>query len=244
LRTELPEVAIQSDLRADTPQHTPTGPREDQQAVEARRQMVAEDLRGRDITAANVLEVMGRLARQRFVPAQYAALAYADRPLPLGLGQTISQPYIVALMTQLARPTPESRALDIGTGSGYQAAVLAELCREVYSIEIVPPLAEDARQRLAGLGYKNVTIRCGDGYRGWPEHAPFDIILIAAAADHVPQPLLDQLAPGGRLVMPVGNYFQELVLIEKHPDGTLRRQSITPVAFVPMTGEAESGGNR
>jgi protein-L-isoaspartate(D-aspartate) O-methyltransferase len=166
--------------------------------------------------------------------------AYKDYPLPIGLGQTISQPYIVALMTQLVRPTPRSRALEIGVGSGYQMAILAELCHEVYGIEIVNVLALDADKRLAGLGYKNVAIRCGDGYEGWSEHAPFDVIIVSAAPDHVPQPLIDQLAVGGRLVIPVGRYSQDLVLIEKRPDGSLHRTSIAPVQFVPMTGEAEN----
>jgi len=204
-----------------------------------RRIMVETDLRGRDITNANVLKVMGRIPRHRFVPEELAHQAYADHPLPIGYGQTISQPYIVALMTQLAQPNAKSRALDIGTGSGYQAAVLAEICDEVYSIEIIKPLAEEARKRLAELGYKNITVRSGDGYRGWPEKAPFDVIIVAAAPDHVPKPLVDQLAPGGRLVLPVGDYFQQLVLIEKQKDGSLRRKSEIPVMFVPMTGEAQ-----
>lgn len=221
----------------------PAGPSPAQESphASARRRMVEAHLRGRDITDAKVLEVMGRIARQRFVPEDLAGQAYADRPLPIGHRQTISQPYIVALMTQLARPKAGSRALDIGTGSGYQAAVLAEICKEVYSIEIVEPLAEEARKRLAGLGYENVTVRAGDGYRGWPKKAPFDVIIVAAAPDHVPQPLVDQLAPGGRMVLPVGDYYQELILLEKQADGTVRRKSVIPVRFVPMTGEAEEG---
>ena len=178
------------------------------------------------------------------MPAELQSRAYDDHPLPIGHGQTISQPYIVALMTQLARPTAESRALEVGVGSGYQTAILAELCKEVYGIEILRPLADDARRAAGRLGYKNVTIRCGDGYQGWPEHAPFDVILVAAAPDHVPQPLLEQLAPGGRLVIPVGRDFQELMLIEKRPDGTLHRRSVAPVQFVPMTGEAEAAVER
>ena len=205
----------------------------------ARRRMVERDLRGRDITDAKVLEAMGRIARHRFMPQALADSAYADHPLPIGHGQTISQPYIVALMTQLARCKPESRALDIGTGSGYQAAVLGELCKEVYSIEILKPLADEARKRLTDLGYKNVTVRHGDGYRGWPEHAPFDVIIVAAAPAEVPQPLVEQLAPGGRLVIPVGRFFQQLMVIEKDKDGTVRRKPNIPVRFVPMTGEAQ-----
>jgi protein-L-isoaspartate(D-aspartate) O-methyltransferase len=213
--------------------------REDQQFIEARQRMVERDLRGRDIKDKRVLEAMARVPRHRFVPEELQRVAYEDYPLPIGHGQTISQPYVVALMTQLAQPKPKSRALDIGTGSGYQAAVLAEVCKEVYTIEIIKPLADEAEERLRALGYKNVQVRCGDGYQGWPKHAPFDVIIVAAAPDHVPQPLLDQLAPGGRMVIPVGRWFQELIVIEKRRDGTLRRQSVAPVAFVPMTGEAE-----
>jgi protein-L-isoaspartate(D-aspartate) O-methyltransferase len=240
-----PEVEVPPASEATSPPVAPSQPAsqaqpgEDAQLAAARHRMVEEDLRGRDITDRRVLAVMGRIPRHRFVSEAEQRSAYADHPLPIGHGQTISQPYIVALMTQLARPDPDDRALDVGTGSGYQAAVLAELCKRVYSIEIVRPLAKQARQRLADLGYKNVTVRRGDGYRGWAEHAPFDLIIVAAAPDHVPQPLVDQLAPGGRLVIPVGRYFQELVLIEKHEDGTIGRKTVANVAFVPMTGEAE-----
>jgi len=218
----------------------PDDPAEEARFIRARQQMVENDLRGRDITDPRVLEVMGRVARQKFVPPSLEAKAYDDHPLPIGHGQTISQPYIVALMTQLAKTNPEAKALDIGTGSGYQAAVLAELCKEVYGIEIIEPLAEDAKQRLRRLGYGNVTVRCGDGYRGWPEHAPFDVIVVAAAAGHVPQPLVDQLAPNGRIVIPVGRSYQELLLIEKRADGSVRQQRIAAVAFVPMTGEVQN----
>lgn len=216
---------------------------EDPALLKARRGMIEDDLRGRDITDARVLEVMGRVPRHRFVPEDLQAKAYGDHPLPIGYGQTISQPYIVALMTQLARPRPEDRALDVGTGSGYQAAVLAGLSKEVWGIEILKPLADQARTRLESLGYRNVTVRQGDGYQGWKEHAPFDVIIVAAAPDHVPQPLIDQLAPGGRLVIPVGGsrLGQHLMLLEKGPDGTVTRQTVTPVAFVPMTGEAQRG---
>jgi protein-L-isoaspartate(D-aspartate) O-methyltransferase len=208
----------------------------------ARWRMVEEQLRRRDIVDPRVLEAMGRVPRHRFVPPHVRPQAYEDHPLPIGLGQTISQPYVVALMTQLARPTPESRALEVGSGSGYQTAVLAELCREVYGVEIQEPLATATRALLAELGYANAAIRCGDGYAGWPELAPFDVILVAAAPDHVPQPLLDQLAAGGRLVIPVGRHFQELLLVEKSPEGTLHHTAVAPVQFVPMTGEA--GGER
>ena len=212
---------------------------EDPAFTQARRRMVQRDLRGRDIDNARVLEVMGRVPRHLFVPEAIRDAAYADHPLPIGEDQTISQPYIVALMTQLAEPKKTGRALDIGTGSGYQAAVLGEICKEVHSIEIVKPLADRAKRRLADLGYKNITVRHGDGYQGWKEKAPFDVIIVAAAPDHVPQPLIDQLAPGGKLVIPVGRYFQELLLIEKKIDGTVDRKSVLPVRFVPMTGKAQ-----
>jgi len=205
----------------------------------ARRRMVEEQLRARDITDHRVLAAMARVPRHQFVPRELWKQAYEDHPLPIGLGQTISQPYIVALMTQLARPTSECRALEVGLGSGYQAAVLAELCKEVYGIEILEPLATAAAKRLSKLGYKNITVRCGDGYQGWPEHAPFDIILVTAAPDHVPQPLIDQLAPGGRLVIPIGRYYQDLLLLEKQSDGSIREENVVPVQFVPMTGEAQ-----
>jgi len=204
-----------------------------------RLRMVERQLRARDIVDPRVLDAMGRVPRERFVPEQLLPAAYDDGPLPIGLGQTISQPYIVALMTQLARPTPRCRALEVGVGSGYQAAVLAELCGAVFGLEILEPLADSARRRLDALGYRNIEIRCSDGYRGWPERAPFDVILVAAAADHVPQPLVDQLAPGGRLVIPVGCGYQELLLMEKRPDGSISRRSVAPVQFVPLTGEAQ-----
>jgi len=203
-----------------------------------RRRMVEDDLRGRDITDSRVLRAMETVPRHLFVPENLRPLAYADRPWPIGNGQTISQPYIVALMTQLAGPGKEAVALDVGTGSGYQAAVLAETCKRVYSIEIVAPLAKAADRRLKQLGYQNVTVRHGDGYRGWKEHSPFDVIIVAAAPDHIPQPLIDQLAPGGRLVIPVGKFYQDLIVVEKRADGSTQRKNVAPVAFVPMTGEA------
>jgi protein-L-isoaspartate(D-aspartate) O-methyltransferase len=212
----------------------------DDRYTDLRHRMVREQIEGRDVSEPRVLEAMRRVARHRFVPEGARDAAYDDHPLPIGHGQTISQPYIVALMTQLARPKPEDRALDVGTGSGYQAAVLAELVERVYSIEIVCPLADEADKRLQGLGYENVEVRCGDGYQGWPEHAPFDVIIVAAAPDHVPEPLVEQLAVGGRMVIPVGSGFDmELLLIEKIDDGTTRRRTIAPVLFVPMTGQAQ-----
>ena len=207
--------------------------------AESRERMVKEQLAGRDITDRRVRDAMRRVPRHRFVPAEHRDLSYADTPLPIGEGQTISQPYIVALMTQLAKPSVKSRALEVGTGSGYQAAILGELCEKVYGIEIVESLAQRSKQQLKELGYQNIEVRHGDGYRGWKEHAPFDLIIVAAAPDHVPEPLTQQLAVGGRLVIPVGDFFQSLEIIEKKRDGSLRRETITFVRFVPMTGEAE-----
>jgi protein-L-isoaspartate(D-aspartate) O-methyltransferase len=205
--------------------------------VRPRALMVERQLRARDIRDENILQAMNRVPRHVFVPERLRDMAYTDQPLPIGHQQTISQPYIVALMTQLAQPRPESRALDVGTGSGYQAAVLGELVEKVYSIEILEPLADEARTRLASLRYENVEVRRGDGYAGWPEHAPFDLIIVAAAPHEIPQPLIDQLAPGGRLVIPVGELFQDLMVVEKHADGTVDRRKAAPVAFVPMTRE-------
>jgi protein-L-isoaspartate(D-aspartate) O-methyltransferase len=213
---------------------------EDEHFAKARRSMV-ERLRSQGIGDEHVLAAMGQIERQRFVPADRQSLAYDDAALQIGHDQTISRPYIVALMTELVQPSPNKRVLDIGTGSGYQAAVLAKLCKHVDSIEIVEPLANEARKRLTTLGYTNVNVRCGDGYRGWPEIAPFDIIVVAAAPDHVPQPLVDQLAPGGRLVIPVGENSQELMLIEKDLHGSIQPRKVLPVSFVPMTGQAQKG---
>ncbi len=207
------------------------------------RSMVKTQLRSRDITDTRVLDAMERIPRHRFAPDEYYDQAYADRPLPIGHDQTISQPYIVALMTQLARPQPDSRALDVGTGSAYQAAVLAELCRQVFSIEIIQPLADAARRRLRDLSYHNVEVHHGDAYQGWSEHAPFDLIIAAAAPNHVPEPLIEQLAIGGRFVLPVGRCgLQELVVVEKQEDGNIRQWNAGGVAFVPMTGTAVGKG--
>ncbi len=208
--------------------------------TQSRRRMLIEDIAGRDVTDETVLRAMGKVPRQEFVPADSRDAAYQDYPLPIGEGQTISQPYIVALMTQLAGARRGCRALDVGTGSGYQAAVLAEICEEVCSIEIVEPLARQASARLAALGYDHVHVRHGDGYRGWPDKAPFDVIIVAAAPDHVPEPLVEQLAAGGRLVIPVGRSYQELLMIERDQDGELHQHPGIPVRFVPMTGEAEN----
>ncbi|HWR98571.1 MAG TPA: protein-L-isoaspartate(D-aspartate) O-methyltransferase [Candidatus Methanoperedens sp.] len=201
-----------------------------------RAQMVDRQIAGRDVRDPRVLAALRAVPRHRFVPADWLAEAYEDHPLPIGEGQTISQPYIVALMSELLVLRGGERVLEVGTGSGYQAAVLAELAGEVYSIEILEPLARQAAATLAGLGYTRVQVRAGDGYLGWPEAAPFDAIIVTAAPDHVPQPLVDQLKVGGRLVIPVGQYYQELVVCTKTATG-IERRGVLPVRFVPMTGE-------
>jgi protein-L-isoaspartate(D-aspartate) O-methyltransferase len=184
-----------------------------------------------------VLAAMRRTPRHAFVPAEVRDFAYTDQPLPIGYGQTISQPFIVALMTELLEVERGDRVLEVGTGSGYQAAVLADVGAEVRSIEIVPELGERAAATLRSRGYTNVTTTIGDGYHGWPEHAPYDGIVVTAAASHVPAPLVAQLAPGGRMVIPIGGAFatQQLMLIEKRPDGTLTNRQVLPVSFVPLT---------
>jgi protein-L-isoaspartate(D-aspartate) O-methyltransferase len=186
-----------------------------------------------------VLATMNKVERHRFLPASQQRHAYENRPLPIGHGQTISQPYIVALMTDLLDAQSNHRVLEVGTGSGYQAAVLAELVRRVYTIEIIEPLGREARDRLARLDYRNVEVRIGDGYYGWPEHGPFDGIVVTAAATHVPPPLVRQLKPGGKMVIPVGASFltQHLLLVEKLPDGAITSRQILPVRFVPLTGK-------
>lgn len=206
-----------------------------------RREMVRTQLKARDITDEAVLAVMERVPRHLFVPESERFRAYADHPLPIGLRQTISQPYIVAYMTQALQVEEGDRVLEIGTGSGYQAAVLSHLAAEVYSIEILPDLAEQAGERLSVLGYDNVQVRAGDGYFGWPEHAPFDGIMVTAAPDHVPPRLVEQLAPGGRLVMPVGERYQELIRITRGEGEETALERLLPVRFVPMTGRAEEG---
>ena len=194
---------------------------------------------GIDKLSDSVLRAMRAVPRHRFVPPALAAESYRDKPLPIGLGQTISQPFIVALMTELLELRPDARVLEIGTGSGYQAAVLAECVTKVYTIEIVAPLGARAREVLNGLGYKNVELRIGDGYRGWPEAAPFDAIIVTAAPDHIPQPLIDQLAPKGRMVIPVGSRHgaQDLLVITKDADGRAVTKRTIEVRFVPLTRE-------
>ena len=193
---------------------------------------------GRANLDRQVVEALGKVPRHRFVPPEQRAEAYANRPLPIGYGQTISQPYIVALMTDLLNLKPGDRVLEIGTGSGYQAAILAELTQPVYSIEIIEALGKRARQTLADTGYGGVRLKIGDGYYGWPEAAPFDAIVVTAAASHVPPPLVKQLKAGGRMIIPVGTAFltQHLLLVEKQADGSVLSRQILPVSFVPLTG--------
>jgi protein-L-isoaspartate(D-aspartate) O-methyltransferase len=217
----------------------PSDPTRPGDATEARRRaMVTTQIEARGVRDPRVLEAMRSVPRHLFVPPEYRNEAYSDHPLPVGERQTISQPYIVALMTELVGPRPGMKVLEVGTGSGYQAAVLAACGVQVYTIEILPGLAERAAALLAELGYEDLHTRVGDGFDGWPEAAPFDAILVTAAPDRIPQPLLDQLAVGGRLVIPVGAAAQELVLVVRSEDGYERR-SVTPVRFVPMTGKAE-----
>lgn len=188
--------------------------------------------------SASVIAAMKKVERHRFVPGWLTSFAYINRPLPIGHGQTISQPIIVALMTDLIKVKAGDKVLEIGTGSGYQAAVLAEIVKSVYSIEIIEPLGREAAERLESLGYDNVKVKVSDGYYGWPEAAPFDAIVVTAAASHVPPPLIKQLKPGGRMVIPLGAHFmtQYLMLVEKHMDGSVTTRQILPVGFVPLTG--------
>lgn len=218
----------------------------DDRAAERQRllQEIAAQMRetrnttGRPALSPHVTAALNQVPRHAFVPPEQQPYAYQNRPLPIGHGQTISQPYIVALMTDLAQAQPDHKVLEIGTGSGYQAAVMAQLARAVYSVEIIEPLGRAARERLQAQGYRNVTVRLGDGYHGWEEHAPYDAILVTAAASHIPPPLIRQLKPGGRMVIPVGAAFlvQQLMLVEKNADGTVSTRQILPVAFVPLTG--------
>ncbi len=207
--------------------------------AEARREMV-EDIRTRGVKDPAVLAAMGSVPRHLFIPEGERSNAYEDGPLPIGYEQTISQPYIVALMTSLLDLRPNSRVLEVGTGSGYQAAVLSRLAGQVYSVEILKPLGERARRTLAELGYRNVHVRIGDGYKGWPGAAPFDAIIVTAAPPSIPEPLLKQLKTGGKLVIPVGKAYQDLIVMTRRHDGGFDRENVLPVRFVPMTGEAQS----
>ena len=202
-----------------------------------RQRMVEKQLKQRDIKDDRVLAAMAKVPREEFIPADARGDAYEDGPLPIGYDQTISQPYIVAFMTEQLRPKPSDRVLEVGSGSGYQAAILAELVADVYTIEIIEPLAKTAEATLQRLGYKNVHVTVGDGYKGWPEEAPFDAIIVTCAPDKVPQPLVEQLKNGGRMVIPVGERFaQQLYLLEKR-DGQLKESATLPVRFVPMLRE-------
>jgi len=202
-----------------------------------RQRMVEQQLKPRGIKDERVLAAMGKVPREEFVPVETRVDAYHDGPLPIGYNQTISQPYIVAFMTEQLRLKPSDRVLEIGSGSGYQAAILAELVSNVYTIEIVEPLAKSASSTIQRLGYKNVLIRAGDGYKGWPDEAPFDAVIVTCAPEKVPQPLVDQLKEGGRMVIPVGERFaQQLYLLEKQ-SGQLKESATLPVRFVPMLRE-------
>ncbi len=200
---------------------------------------MTRDALGKDVLDPRVMAAIGRVPRHEFVDDEWKDVAYLNQPLPIGCGQTISQPYIVAVMTDFLDVPADGRVLEVGTGCGYQAAVLAEVCESVYSIEIVAPLGRQARDRLARLGYDNVHVRVGDGFAGWPEHGPYDGIIVTAAAEEVPPPLLEQLKPGGRMIIPLRTRFggQELVLIETDEQGSVRREDILPVMFVPLTGD-------
>jgi protein-L-isoaspartate(D-aspartate) O-methyltransferase len=211
-----------------------SNPRGDFKAM--REKMVETQIKARGVKDARVLSALVKVERHRFVPEEYLNSAYSDQPLPIGEGQTISQPYIVALMTELLELKGGEKVLEIGTGSGYQAAILGELAKEVYTIEIVESLASMAKNRLSELGYQNIKVKAGDGYLGWPEAAPFDAIIVTAAPDHIPKPLIDQLKEGGRMVVPVGAYAQELKKIVKR-SGKIETTDVIPVVFVPMTGE-------
>ncbi len=209
-----------------------------QHFVMARAEMVRAQIEARGVKDANVLAAMRAVPRHLFVPADLRAQAYADHPLPIGEGQTISQPYIVGLMSELLGVGPGDKVLEIGTGSGYQAAVLAAMGCEVFTIEIRPALAQEAQTRLAEMGAGRVHVRSGDGYQGWPEAAPFAGIIVTAAPDRIPEPLLEQLALGGSMVIPVGSFYQQLKVIT-HTEAGLKERDVIPVRFVPMTGEVE-----
>ena len=205
---------------------------------QARDRMVRTQIAARGIRDPRILEAMRQIPRESFVDERYRREAYADHPLPIGDGQTVTQPYVAALMTELLDIQPSDRVLEIGTGSGYESAILSRLASRVYSIEILPEIARKAEEKLRSLHCENIEFRVGDGYRGWPEAAPFDAIIVTAAPRKIPEPLLQQLAPSGRMVIPVGDFYQELKVFAKAADGTVSEKSVLPVRFVPMTGEA------
>jgi len=218
----------------------PTGQTDSDEKIqkEKRLRMVETQILGRGVTSKTVLEAMRKVPRHKFVPRSEYRYAYEDGPLPIGHGQTISQPYIVAFMTDVLDPKPTHTVLEVGTGSGYQAAVLAELVSKVYSIEIIKELGDSAKERLAQLGYKNIEVKVADGYYGWEEHAPFDSIIVTCAASQIPPPLIKQLKPDGKMCIPVGTVMgpQYLLLVTKQKDGTVKSKSILPVRFVPLVG--------
>lgn len=203
--------------------------------------MVENQIKRRGISDEATLKAILTIPRHQFVPQKYIEDAYGDHPLPIGEGQTISQPYIVALMTEQLKLKPSDKVLEIGTGSGYQAAVLFQICEEVYTIEIIPSLGKEAKKRLKDLGYDNIVVKIGDGYYGWEKHTSFDAIIVTAAATHIPPPLIKQLKVGGRMVIPIGGVFQvqRLMFIEKKEDGELISKNLIPVRFVPLTGERD-----
>jgi protein-L-isoaspartate(D-aspartate) O-methyltransferase len=224
-------VAVTAFACASTPH-----PADEAALAAARERMVREQIESRSVRDRHTLAALRKVPRHLFVPAEVVAQAYEDYPLPIGHGQTISQPYIVAFMTEALGLDGGETVLEIGTGSGYQAAVLSEIAKQVYTIEIVAPLADEAAARLARLGYRNVSVRAGDGFRGWPEAAPFDAIIVTAAAPRIPEPLKEQLKEGGRIVLPVGDEYQELVVVTRRGSRFDERR-VLPVRFVPMTGE-------
>lgn len=211
---------------------------------ELRSRMVEEQIRGRGVRQQAVIEAMSSVPRHLFIPEPVRSEAYEDKPVPIEYNQTISQPYIVALMTELLELSGDEKVLEIGTGSGYHSAVLSRVADEVYSIEIIEPLANRAQTRLRALGFGNVQVRYGDGYAGWPEEAPFDAIILTAAPPRLPLPLIEQLRIGGRMVVPVGDYLQDLQLITKTSESDFTKQRIAPVRFVPMTGEVQKANGR
>ncbi|MBI2485613.1 MAG: protein-L-isoaspartate(D-aspartate) O-methyltransferase [Deltaproteobacteria bacterium] len=210
--------------------------------VEKRWDMIEKQIISRGIQDPKLIKAMIKIPRHKFVPANLREYAYGDNPIPIGMEQTISQPYIVALMTELLKLKEGEKVLEVGTGSGYQAAILAEMGCEVFTIEILEALVEKAKQVLESLGYQKIHYKIGDGYSGWPEHAPYDAIIVTAAPDHIPQPLIEQLKVNGRMVIPVGDQYQELILIKKR-EKRVEMKTVTPVRFVPMTGEAQKPQN-